>query len=69
MGASTQTSVCEVLCGKSSSSPISPKAFESDDGQSVLITDDDLASLPEERSREIEVLEFVAARRPRSGDV
>ena len=27
----------------------------------MLITDDDLASLPEERSREIEVLEFVAA--------
>ncbi len=27
----------------------------------VAITDDDIASLPEERSREIEVLEFVPA--------
>ncbi|OBF61161.1 Ku protein [Mycobacterium sp. 852002-50816_SCH5313054-b] len=37
------------------------RAFESDDGQSVIITDDDIATLPEERSREIEVLEFVPA--------
>ncbi|OKH63227.1 DNA repair protein [Mycobacterium sp. SWH-M1] len=37
------------------------KAYESDDGQTVIITDDDIASLPEERSREIEVLEFVPA--------
>ena len=36
------------------------RAFESD-GQSVIITDDDIATLPEERSREIEVLEFVPA--------
>lgn len=35
------------------------KAYESDDGRMVVITDDDIASLPEERSREIEVLEFV----------
>ncbi|BBZ71742.1 non-homologous end joining protein Ku [Mycobacterium paraseoulense] len=37
------------------------RAFESDDGQMVIITDDDIATLPEERSREIEVLEFVPA--------
>jgi len=37
------------------------RAFESDDGQTVVITDDDIATLPEERSREIEVLEFVPA--------
>jgi DNA end-binding protein Ku len=37
------------------------RAFESDDGQTVVITDDDLSNLPEERSREIEVLEFVPA--------
>src|ERR1700712_86445 len=37
------------------------KAYESDDGQMVIITDDDISTLPEERSREIEVLEFVPA--------
>lgn len=37
------------------------RAFESDDGQMVIINDDDLATLPEDRSREIEVLEFVPA--------
>lgn len=37
------------------------KAYESDDGQTVVITDDDIATLPEERSHEIEVLEFVPA--------
>ena len=37
------------------------RAYESDDGQLVVITDDDIATLPEERSREIEVLEFVPA--------
>ncbi|MCG7593103.1 non-homologous end joining protein Ku [Mycobacterium sp. C3-094] len=37
------------------------KAYESEDGQTVIITDDDIATLPEERSREIEVLEFVPA--------
>jgi DNA end-binding protein Ku len=37
------------------------RAYESDDGQMVIITDDDIATLPEERSREIEVLEFVPA--------
>ena len=52
--------VCEV-CGEVVEFADIAKAFESDDGQSGLITDDDLASLPAERSREIEVLEFVAA--------
>src|SRR3954453_19279636 len=37
------------------------KAYESDDGQTVVITDEDIATLPEERSREIEVLKFVPA--------
>lgn len=51
---------CEV-CGEVVDFHDIAKAFEAEDGQSVLITDEDLASLPEERSREIEVLEFVAA--------
>lgn len=37
------------------------KAYEADDGQIVVITDEDIAGLPEEHSREIEVLEFVPA--------
>jgi DNA end-binding protein Ku len=37
------------------------KAYESEDGRMVVITEDDIAALPEERSREIEVLEFVPA--------
>ncbi len=37
------------------------KAYEGDNGQTVIITDEDIASLPEERSHEIEVLEFVPA--------
>lgn len=37
------------------------RAFESGDGRMVVISDDDIATLPEERSREIEVLEFVPA--------
>lgn len=37
------------------------RAYESDTGQTVIITDEDLATLPEEKSREIEVLEFVPA--------
>ncbi len=37
------------------------KAYESDSGQTVVITDEDIANLPEERSHEIEVLEFVPA--------
>src|SRR4030088_1344334 len=52
--------VCEV-CGEVVEFRDIAKAFESDDGQTVVITDDDIATLPEERSREIEVLEFVPA--------
>jgi len=37
------------------------KAYESDTGQTVVITEEDIATLPEEHSREIEVLEFVPA--------
>ncbi|HYB36799.1 MAG TPA: Ku protein [Mycobacterium sp.] len=52
--------VCEV-CGEVVEYPDVARAYESDDGQMVVITDDDIATLPEERSREIEVLEFVPA--------
>jgi DNA end-binding protein Ku len=52
--------VCEV-CGEVVEYSDLARAFESDDGQMVLISDDDIATLPEERSREIEVLEFVPA--------
>jgi DNA end-binding protein Ku len=52
--------VCEV-CGEVVEFSDLARAFESDDGQMVIITDDDIATLPEERSREIEVLEFVPA--------
>jgi DNA end-binding protein Ku len=37
------------------------KAYEADSGQTVVITEEDIATLPEERSHEIEVLEFVPA--------
>src|SRR6195952_2177188 len=52
--------VCEV-CGEVVEYSDIARAFESDDGNSVVITDEDIATLPEERSREIEVLEFVPA--------
>ncbi|VBA61198.1 Non-homologous end joining protein Ku [Mycobacterium attenuatum] len=52
--------VCEV-CGEVVEYGDLTRAYESDDGQMVVITDDDIATLPEERSREIEVLEFVPA--------
>lgn len=52
--------VCEV-CGEVVEYSDLARAFESDDGQMVIINDDDLATLPEDRSREIEVLEFVPA--------
>jgi DNA end-binding protein Ku len=52
--------VCEV-CGEVVEYRDIAKAYESDDGQTVVITDEDIATLPEERSREIEVLEFVPA--------
>lgn len=35
------------------------KAYESDDGEMVILTKDDLASLPVEQTHEIEVTEFV----------
>jgi DNA end-binding protein Ku len=52
--------VCEV-CGEVVEYRDIAKAYESDNGQTVIITDDDIATLPEERSHEIEVLEFVPA--------
>lgn len=52
--------VCEV-CGEVVEFRDIAKAFESDDGQTVIITDDDIATLPEERSHEIEVVQFVPA--------
>jgi DNA end-binding protein Ku len=52
--------VCEE-CGESVEYRDIAKANEGDGGQTVIITDEDIASLPEERSHEIEVLEFVAA--------
>lgn len=52
--------VCEV-CGEVVDYADIARAYESDDGQMVVITDDDIATLPEERDREIEVLEFVPA--------
>ncbi len=52
--------VCEV-CGEVVEYRDTARAYESDDGQMVVITDDDIATLPEERGREIEVLEFVPA--------
>ncbi len=52
--------VCEV-CGEVVEYRDIARAYDSDDGQTVIITDDDISTLPEERSREIEVLEFVPA--------
>ncbi|BBX72204.1 Ku protein [Mycobacterium shinjukuense] len=52
--------VCEV-CGEVVEYGDLARAYQSDDGRMVVITDDDIATLPEERSREIEVLEFVPA--------
>jgi len=37
------------------------KAYEAENGQTVVITEEDIATLPEERSQEIAVLEFVPA--------
>ena len=60
--------VCEV-CGEVVEYRDIAKAYESDDGQTVIITDEDIATLPEERSREIEVVEFVPADQHRPVDV
>src|ERR1700709_2508362 len=51
---------CEV-CGEVVEYRDIAKSYESDDGQTVIITDEDIATLPEERSRGIEVVEFVPA--------
>jgi DNA end-binding protein Ku len=51
---------CEV-CGEVVEYRDIARAYDSDDGQTVIITDEDIATLPEERSREIEVVEFVPA--------
>jgi DNA end-binding protein Ku len=52
--------VCEE-CGEVVEYRDIAKAYEGDNGQTVIITDEDIATLPEERSHEIEVLEFVPA--------
>ncbi|WP_024441772.1 Ku protein [Mycobacterium sp. UM_WGJ] len=50
--------VCEE-CGEVVEYGDIARAYESDDGRMVVITDDDIANLPEERDHEIAVLEFV----------
>ncbi|MGI9126279.1 MAG: Ku protein [Mycobacterium sp.] len=52
--------VCDE-CGEAVEYRDIAKAYEADNGQTVVITDEDIATLPEERSHEIEVLEFVPA--------
>ncbi len=52
--------VCEV-CGEVVDYGDLARSYESEDGRMVVITDDDIATLPEERNHEIEVLEFVPA--------
>src|SRR3954467_6322924 len=52
--------ICEV-CGEVVEYRDIAKSYEADDGQTVITTDEDIATLPEERSREIEVVEFVPA--------
>ncbi|MFZ0835113.1 MAG: Ku protein [Mycobacterium sp.] len=52
--------VCEV-CGEVVDYRDIARAYESDAGQTVIVTDEDMSTLPEEKSREIEVLEFVPA--------
>ncbi|BBY34443.1 Ku protein [Mycolicibacter minnesotensis] len=52
--------VCEE-CGEVVDYGDIARAYEADDGRMVVITDDDIANLPEERDHEIAVLEFVPA--------
>jgi len=52
--------VCEV-CGEVVKYQDIAKAYSDDDGQAVILTDEDFASLPADRSREIAVAEFVPA--------
>ncbi len=42
------------------------KAYESDDGRTVILTDDDFSQMPSSASREIEVSSFVPGRSDRS---
>ena len=49
--------VCEV-CGKTIAYANIDRAYV-DDGQTIVLTKDDLAALPAERNREIDVVEFV----------
>lgn len=49
--------VCEI-CGQTVAYAEIDRAYQ-DDGQTVVLTKDDLAALPAERSREIDVVEFV----------
>jgi DNA end-binding protein Ku len=53
--------VCEV-CGETVEYGDIAKAYESSSGQSIIVTEDDLASLPAGRTREIDVVEFVPSR-------
>lgn len=52
--------VCEE-CGEVVEYRDIAKAYETENGQTVVITEEDISTLPEERSHEIEVLEFVPA--------
>ena len=52
--------VCEI-CGKTIEYGDIAKAYESDDGKTVILTDEDFAQLPAAASREIEVSSFVPA--------
>jgi DNA end-binding protein Ku len=52
--------VCEE-CGEVIEYRDIAKAYEAHSGQTVVITEEDIATLPEERSHEIAVLEFVPA--------
>ena len=52
--------VCDI-CGKTVEFADIAKAYESDDGQTVILTDEDFAQLPAASSREIEVSSFVPA--------
>jgi DNA end-binding protein Ku len=55
---------CEV-CGRIVDYDHIDKAFDDGD-RTVILTDEDLSTLPEERSREIEVVEFVPSDQVRS---
>ena len=50
--------VCEI-CGETVEYREIAKAYESSSGKTVIVTEDDLSSLPAARSREIDVIEFV----------